>query len=62
MCLVSMSAGRAVHHVGIWTSLDSGLVLHSRDGVGVRAQSIVSLRASSLQNLRYYRYVSDLTD
>lgn len=56
LCVVTMSANLAAHHVGLWLPLDGGVVLHSMDGRNTTAQTLVSLRGIGLQNVEFYRY------
>ena len=55
LCAVGMSNNRLVHHVGVWLSAEGG-VLHAKRESGVVFQTIVSLRASGITNLSFYRF------
>lgn len=56
LCAVGLSAGRHIHHVGLWLATEGGGVLHSASGRGVTFQSIMSLRGIGLTNLTFYRH------
>jgi hypothetical protein len=55
---VAMSRGRAVCHVGIWTPLDGGKVIHCLEGVNVVADTIRNLKLKGLRYLEFYRHKS----
>lgn len=43
-CLVAMSHGVAIHHVGLYTSADSGRVLHCFNKMNVAAETLRSIK------------------
>lgn len=55
-CVVGLSTGQALHHVGIYIAADSGLVLHASAGNGVIAQSLAELRASGWNRISFYQH------
>lgn len=57
-CVVGLSAGRLIHHVGIFLAIDGGLVLHACDGKGVLCQSLPALRASGFNRISFYQHSS----
>lgn len=57
-CVVGLSSHRAIHHVGVWTCSDGGLVLHSSEGKGVLAQSLSALRANGYGRVNFYTHRS----
>ena len=54
-CLILMSAGRLWHHVGMWLDINSGRVLHSREGIGVSLDNRHSL--NSFNRVEFWEYV-----
>lgn len=58
LCGVGLSAGKHIHHVGLWLDLDGGGVLHCASGRGVTFQNPASLRNNGLSCLTFYAYDS----
>ena len=56
--LVLMSRASRAVHVGIWLSLERG-VLHAIEGDGVVFQDLLVLKASGWGNLRYFERVAN---
>jgi cell wall-associated NlpC family hydrolase len=59
-CGVAMSANTRFHHVGIWLSVDEGLILHAAERGAVVAESLNNLRQIGINRFAYYlpRHVS----
>lgn len=60
-CVVGLSSHRVIHHVGVWTEADGGLVVHSSEGKGVLAQSLSALRANGYNRITFYAHRTWLT-
>lgn len=54
-CVVAMSRGRHIEHVGLWLDEAGGGILHSYKGAGVVFQSMVTIRNSGIQNFTFYQ-------
>jgi cell wall-associated NlpC family hydrolase len=55
-CVVAMGHGKVMHHVGIFTEQDGGLVLHARPGQNVVADTLKGLRVKGMQVIKFYQY------
>ena len=57
LCLVTMATKRAPHHVGIFLSLDGGLVLHSGEHQSACCQTVSQLKSTQgFNSIRYFKY------
>ena len=45
-----------IHHCGVWTDADEGLIIHAEDFNNVRAQSIQDLRLYGWKIIDFYEY------
>ena len=54
-CVVAMSRGVHVEHVGLWIDEAGGGVLHSYEAAGVVFQSMLSIRGTGFQNFSFYQ-------
>lgn len=57
-CAVALSKSKVFHHVGIFTSIDGGLVLHAHDSGRVVAQSLAGLRSQGWSRIQFYKHKS----
>lgn len=56
-CVVAMSTNVRIHHVGIWSAVDGGMVIHAKDKLFVIASTLHQLRKQhSYQTIKFYRY------
>lgn len=55
-CAVAMSGNARFHHVGMFTDLDGGLIVHAAEGRGVVAESLARLRGFGIHRLAFYRH------
>lgn len=53
--VVLMSHGKHPHHVGLWSAVDGGRVVHAVEGAGVVAQSLAALQLAGWRVLGYHR-------
>ncbi|MDC1268169.1 C40 family peptidase [Gammaproteobacteria bacterium] len=59
-CAVALSQLRVgVHHCGVWTSIDGGLVIHAEETNRVRAQTIQNLRLHTWRTISFYELKKD---
>lgn len=56
--VVAMSKGKAIHHVGVYTSADRGKVVHSLEGTAVVANDWNQLKKVGFQRIEYYELSS----
>lgn len=54
-CVVAMSRGIHVEHVGLWIDEAGGGVLHSYESAGVVFQTTTSIRNTGFQNFTFYQ-------
>lgn len=57
-CVVGLSSGRSLHHVGIYLDVDGGLVLHARDQAGVIATPRAHLARHGWGKVNFYLHKS----
>lgn len=55
-CAVGLSKHKIFHHVGVFTALDGGLVVHAYDQTGVVAQSLQSLKMNGWRRIAFFRH------
>jgi hypothetical protein len=56
-CAVALSMIRnAIHHCGVWTERDGGLVIHADECGQVKAQSVRGLRLFGWRTIEFYQY------
>lgn len=53
---VGMSQSKAIHHVGIYVTADSGKIIHCQNGSNVIADSPRSLKLKGFSTIRYFRH------
>lgn len=56
LCIVAMSKGEFIHHVGVWTFQDGGKVLHSLERSPVVAHAVHQLKAQMFKRIEFYEY------
>lgn len=54
--LVAMGRNQEVHHLGLWSTVDGGLVLHSNDNQKVTASTLTALKTFGWSLIRFYQY------
>lgn len=55
-CVVCMSTGSIMHHVGVFIESNGGRVLHSKPGHNVIVETPRSLKLRGLRILKYYQH------
>lgn len=56
---VAMGSKGSVYHVGIWTEVDGGKVVHCNMDQGVTCMSIARLRDLGYDTFKYYRHADN---
>ena len=56
LCGVAMGRNRIIHHVGLYTEADGGLVVHASDGARVVGQTLSTLRTQAFNRILFYKY------
>jgi len=56
--VVALSKGSFIHHVGIYTELDQGKILHAFQGALVAAHDEVQLKKQGFKRIEYYELCS----
>lgn len=54
LCAVGLGKGKHMHHVGIYTLLDGGKVVHADDGRPVAAHTVRQLQRQGFQRIEFY--------
>lgn len=57
-CIVALGQARDIHHVGIYIAADGGLVLHTQENSGVRAQPLRLLKTFGWNRIEFYLHRS----
>lgn len=53
-CAVGLSSHLNLHHVGVFLSVDGGMVLHACEGKGVICQSVTNLASQGWNKVEFY--------
>lgn len=54
LCAVGLGKGKYIHHVGIYTDMDGGKVIHADEGRPVLAHTIHQLRKQGFTRIEFY--------
>ena len=58
LCLVAMSKSKKfIHHVGIYSEADDGVIIHSELSNGVKINSLRELRTLGWKRIEFYDYI-----
>jgi hypothetical protein len=57
-CMVGLSHSRIIHHVGVFSDVDGGLVVHCLDHSGVVAHNSAQLKRHRYSTVKFYLHKS----
>lgn len=60
-CVTAMGHAKRIHHVGVYTAADGGMILHAQDKKGVEATPVRYLKTHGWNRVEYYMHRSWLT-